>query len=166
MFPAIRQGMNPIVASGAASLAGVLINKVVGHSSSPGGNVVLDAKEFERALNKAGGTRNRSGIQQQQQDDLRQRLMRQPEVESAIYSQAAGSVTGMEIRADGSMSLRTSNGPVAVHLSSASRELAQSLYSVSAVQATAGAGAANSSTQAPPVPLILPLQGVQGAALR
>lgn len=154
--------MNPIVASGAASLAGVLINKVAGHSSSSSGNVVLDPKEFERALNRAGGTRDRHGIQQQQ-EDLRHRLMRQPEVEAAIYSQAAGTVSGMEIRGDGSLSLRTSTGTVAVQLSSASRELAQSLYSMSAVQATAGVGAMNTATQAPPAPLFLPLQGAQGA---
>jgi len=154
--------MNPIVASGAASLAGVLIRKVSGHSSSPSGNVMLEPKEFERALNKAGGSRERQAGQQQVAD-LRQRLMQRPEVEAAIYSQPPGSVTGLELRPDGSLFLRTSAGPVAVQLGSATRELAQAVYSASAVQAAAGVAAANSATQAP---LVLPLQMVQGTALR
>jgi hypothetical protein len=155
--------MNPIVASGAASLAGVLINKISGHSSSPSGNVLLDPKEFERALNKAGGSKERQALQHQAAD-LRQRLMQRPEVEAAIYSQAPGSVSGLEVRADGSLSLRTSSGVVAVQLGSASRELAQSLYSVSAVQASAAPASAGDATHAP---LFLPItQGGQGAALR
>jgi hypothetical protein len=154
--------MNPIVASGAASLAGVLINKVSGHSSSPSGNVLLEPKEFERALNKAGGSRDRQSVQHQAAD-LRQKLMQRPEVEAAIYSQPPGSVTGLELRADGSLSLRTNAGPVAVQMGSATRELAQAVYSASAVQAVGGGGAANGAPQAP---LLLPLQMVQGAALR
>ena len=99
----------------------------------------------------------------QQASDLRQRLMQRPELEAAIYSQPAGSVSGVEIRADGSLSLRTGNGPVAVQLGSASRELAQSLYAVSAVQGMSGSASLTSATQAP---LLLPLQGAQGGALR
>jgi hypothetical protein len=162
MFPAFLRGMNPIVASGAASLAGVLINKAVGQASSAQGNVALDPKEFERALNKAAGVKGRQAAGQQAAD-LRQRLMQRPELEAAIYSQPAGSVSGVEVRADGSLSLRTSNGPVSVQLGAASRELAQSLYAVSAVQGVAGSAAPTSATQAP---LLLPLQGVQGGALR
>jgi len=154
--------MIPIVASSAASLAGVLISKAAGHASSSTGNVSVDPKEFERALNKAGGPRDRQSVDQQA-SDLRQRLMQRPELESAIYNQPAGSVSGVEIRGDGSLSLQTSKGPVAVQLGSASRELAQSLYAVSAVQGMAGAGSLNSATQSP---LLLPMQGVQGGALR
>lgn len=154
--------MNPIVASGAASLVGVLVNKVSGHSSSPSGNILLEPKEFERALNKAGGSRERHALQQQVAD-LRQRLMQRPEVEAAIYSQPPGSVTGLELHQDGSLSLRTNAGPVSVQLGSATRELAQAVYSASAVQAATGIATANSATQAP---LLLPLQAVQGTALR
>ena len=154
--------MIPIVASGAASLAGVLINKAAGHASSSAGNFSVDPKEFERALNKAGGGRDRSPVDQQA-SDLRQRLMHRPEVEAAIYSQPPGSVSGVEIRADGTLSLQTNKGPVAVQLGSASRELAQSLYAVSAVQGAVAASPLGSATQSP---LLLSLQGVQGGALR
>ena len=160
--PCFSAGMIPIVASGAASLAGVLISKAVGQASSASGNVSIDPKEFERALNKASGTKERHAAGQQAAD-LRQRLMQRPELEAAIYSQPAGAVSGVEIRADGSLSLRTANGPVAVQLGSASRELAQSLYAVSAVQGVAGTAAPTTGTQAP---LLLPYQAVQGGALR
>lgn len=156
------QGMTPIVASGAASLAGVLINKVAGHASSESGNVHLNPKEFERALNKASASRERHATDQQAAD-LRQKLMRAPELEAAIYSQPPGSVTGVEIKADGALSLHTSRGPVAVQLGSASRELAQSLYAVSAVEGIQGAAPLNGNVQAP---LVLPMQALQGGALR
>jgi hypothetical protein len=154
--------MIPIVASGAASLAGVLISKAAGHASSAAGNVTVDPKEFERTLNKAGGARERQAADHQA-TDLRQRLMQRPELEAAIYNQPAGSVSGVEIRADGSLSLRTANGPVAVQLGSASRELAQSLYAVSAVQGVGGAATPGTATQSP---LLLSFQGAQGGALR
>ena len=159
MFPASKEPMIPIVASGAASLAGVLINKAIGQASSAQGNVSLDPKEFERVLNKAAGAKERQ-VAGQQAADLRQRLMQRPELEAAIYNQPAGTVSGVEIRADGAVSLRTSNGPVGVQLGAASRELAQSLYAVSAVEGVTGAAAPTSATQAP---LLLPLQGMQGA---
>ena len=162
MFPAFLLGMIPIVASGAASLAGVLINKAVGQASSASGNVSLDPKEFERALNRAAGSRDRRAVDQQA-SDLRQRLMQRPELEAAIYSQPAGSVSGVEIRGDGSVSLRTSNGPVAVQLGGVSRDLAQSLYAVSAVQGASGTASTNTATQSP---LLLSVEGAQGGALR
>jgi hypothetical protein len=155
MFPACQWGMTPIVASGAASLAGVLINKAASYASSASGNVSLDSKQFERALNKAAGSRERSAVEHQAAD-LRQRLMNRPELEAAIYSQPAGSVSGVQIHADGSVSLQTAKGPVAVQLGDASRELAQSLYAVSAVQGVVGAPSLESATQPP---LTLPLQG-------
>jgi hypothetical protein len=154
--------MIPIVASGAASLAGVLINRAAGHASSETGNVSLNPKEFERALNKATGSRQRHAVEQQA-SDLRQRLLQRPELEAAISNQPPGSVSGVEIRADGSLSLRTSNGPVAVQLGADSRGLAQSLYAVSAVQGVSGTTASNTATQSP---LLLSFQGVQGGALR
>ena len=162
MFPASLVGMTPIVASGAASLAGVLINKAANYASSASGNVSLDAKQFERALNKAAGSRERAAVQHQAAE-LRQRLMNRPELEAAIYSQPPGSVSGMEIRADGSVSLQTAKGPVAVQLGDASRELAQSLYAVSAVQGISGSSSLGSATQPP---LMVPLSGAQSAALR
>jgi hypothetical protein len=154
--------MNPIVASGAASLAGVLISKVAGHSSSSSGNVQLNPKDFERALNKAAGSKERHALEQQA-SDLRHRLMHRPEVEAAIYSQPSGSVSGIQLSADGSISLRTSAGAVPIQLGSATREMAQALYSVSAVQPSSGAASFGTATQAP---LILPVEGAQGVALR
>ena len=154
--------MNPIVASGAASLAGVLINKVAGHSSSSSGNVQLNPKEFERALNKASDSKDRHALEQQA-SDLRHRLMHRPEVEAAIYSQPLGSVSGVQLGSDGSISLRTSAGTVPVQLGSETREMAQALYSVSAVQPSPGAASFGTATQAP---LILPVEGAQGVALR
>jgi len=162
MFPANLGVMTPIVASGAASLAGVLVNKAVSYASSASGNVSLDSKQFERALNKASGARERSAVEHQAAD-LRQRLMNRPELEAAIYNQPAGSVSGLQIRADGSVSLQTARGPVSVQLGDVSRELAQSLYAVSAVQGAPESAALGSATQPP---LTLPLQGVQGGALR
>lgn len=155
--------MNPIVASGAASLAGVLVRKISGQSSSAAGNVLLDPKEFERALNRAGASRERHAAHQQAAD-LRQRLMQRPEVEAAISAQPSGTVSGLDVRPDGSVSLRTSAGAVAVRMGSESRELAQTLYSVSAVQATATGNSTGDATQAP---VFIPISpGGQGVALR
>ena len=162
MFPASRQAMTPIVASGAASLAGVLINKAASYASSASGNVALDSKQFERALNKATSSRERNAVEHQAAE-LQQRLMKRPELEAAIYNQPVGSVTGMEVRADGSVSLQTAKGPVAVQLGGATRELAQSLYAVSAVQGVGAASPLGSATQSP---LVLSLQGGQVGALR
>lgn len=156
--------MTPIVASGAASLAGVLINKAASYASSASGNVSLDSKQFERALNKAAGARERSSVEHQAAD-LRQRLINRPELEAAIYNQPAGSVSGLQIRADGTVSLQTAKGPVAVQLGDVSRQLAQSLYAVSAVQGVPGLSSLGSATQSQS-PLMLPLQGVQVGALR
>jgi hypothetical protein len=154
--------MTPIVASGAASLAGVLISKAANYASSASGNVSLDPKQFERALNKATGSREH-GAFERQAADLRQRLMNRPELEAAVYSQPAGSVSGVQIQADGSVSLQTARGPVAVQLGDATRQLAQSLYAVSAVQDVVGASSLGSAAQPP---LTVPLQGLQGGALR
>lgn len=154
--------MTPIVASGAASLAGVLINRAASYASSGSGNVSLDSKQFERALNKAVGSRERNAVEHQAAE-LRQRLMNRPELEAAIYSQPPGSVSGVEVRADGAVSLQTARGPVAVQLGDTSRELAQSLYAVSAVQGVVGASSLGSATQPP---LTLPVSGVQSAAFR
>jgi hypothetical protein len=154
--------MTPIVASGAASLVGVLVNRAAGHASTSEGNHAIHPKDFERALNRAATTRERQ-VAEMQAAELRQRLLHSAEVEAAISNQPRGTVSGLEIKADGSVSLQTNRGPVAVQLGGASRELAQAVYLASAVQSSQGAAATNSAPQSP---LLVPLELVQGAALR
>ena len=148
MFPAFQSGMTPILASGAASLAGILVNRLGGSSSSVEGNTVLDPKAFERSLNRASG-KDREAAPHAEPESLRRKLMLQPDIEAAILGQPAGSVSSLSIQADGSVQLNTSRGPVAVHLSEQSRAMAQSLYTASAVQGTAGVHQMGTATGAP-----------------
>lgn len=153
--------MTPILASGAASLAGVLVNRITGSSSSSSAsnsaNIQLDPKAFERTLNQARDRRHDASELQAAGAELRRKLLQQPEIEAAMYAQPAGSVSAVSINADGSVALQTSRGPVAVHLSEQTRAMAQSLYTASAVQGTAGPSAMGGSTQSP---ILVPLQSV------
>ena len=151
--------MTPIIASGAASLVGVLVNRAAGQASTPEGNHAIHPKEFERALNKAATTRERQ-MAEVQAAELRHRLLHSAEVEAAVSNQPKGTVSGLEIKADGSVSLQTSRGPVAVQLGSPSRELAQAVYMASAVQSPQGAAAVTGSLQAP---LVIPFETAGGA---
>jgi len=159
--------MIPLLASGAASIASVLVNRAAGASSSSAGNMALDPKAFQKALSKATQERPDQSPAQQQAAALSHRLMHAPEVESALTSQPAGSVSAVEVRGDGSVVLQTARGPVAVQLTEASRALAQQVYASSAaagVQAGVQAGVAmDSSGNGLQSPLRLP---VQGASLR
>jgi hypothetical protein len=154
--------MIPLLASGAASLANVLVNRVAGSSSASGGNVTLDAKAFERALSKAAGNRSNPSPAEQQAAALTQRLMQSPEMEAALTAHPVGSVGGVEVRQDGSVFLQTAQGAVAVQLSLEGRELARQAYAASVVTGGAGvtglSGVAASGGVQPT--LQIPLQGV------
>jgi hypothetical protein len=139
--------MIPLLASGAASLANVLVNRVSGASASTAGETVtLDAKAFERALSKATGDRSNLSPAQQQAAALNHRLMQSPEIEAAVSARPQGSVSAVEVRQDGSVFVQTSEGPVAVQLSLESRELAKQAYATSVVTGVAGVDA-SSGTQ-------------------
>ena len=161
--PCYNSGMIPLLASGAASLASVLVNRAAGASSSSAGTVALDPKAFQKALSKASQDRPDQSPAQQQAVALTHRLMHSPEVEAALTSQPVGSVSAVEVRADGAVVLQTARGAVAVQLTESSRILAQQVYAASAltgVTAGSGAAASGSGTQGA---LRLP---VQGASLR
>jgi hypothetical protein len=152
--------MIPLLASGAASLANVLVNRTVGASSSgSGGNVTLDAKAFERALNKAAGGRSNMSPAEQQAAALHQRLMQSPEVEAALTARPVGSVGAVEVSQDGSVSLRTNEGPVAVQLTMEGRELAKQAYAASLMVGTAVASTEGGGRSSVVIP-------VAGAGLR
>ncbi len=123
--------MIPLLASGAASLANVLVNRISGSSSGSSGNVTLDPKEFERALNKAVGGRGMLSPAEQQAVALNQKLMQAPEVVATLGTQPVGSVGGVEVRQDGSLILQTTQGPVNVPLTLESRQLAREAYAAS-----------------------------------
>ena len=124
--------MIPLLASGAASLANVLVNRAVGSSSSAaGGTVTLDAKAFERALSKVSGNRANATPAEQQAAALNHRLMQSPEMEAALTARPVGSVGSVEVRQDGSVFLHTTDGPVAVQLSLEGRDLARQAYAAS-----------------------------------
>lgn len=151
--------MIPLLASGAASLASVLVNRAAGASSSSSGNVALDPKAFQKALSKASQDRPDQSPAQQQAAALTHRLMHSPEVEAALSGQPAGSVNALEVRADGGVVLQTARGAVAVQLTEPSRILAQQVYAASAltgVTAVSGSVASAGGTQAA---LRLPVQG-------
>jgi hypothetical protein len=155
--------MIPLLASGAASLAGVLVNRAAGSSSSSAGNASVDPKAFQKALSKATQERPDQSPAQQQAAALSHRLMQAPEVEAALSRQPVGSVSAVEVRADGSVVLQTASGPVAVQMSDASRGIAQQLYASSTVPGAPSASGSGASVSGPTAALRLP---VQGAALR
>lgn len=148
------EDMIPLLASGAASIANVLVNRVAGASTSAaGGTVTLDAKAFERALNKATGDRANLSPAQQQAAALNYRLMQTPEIESAVSARPQGSVSAVEVRQDGLVLLQTSEGPVAVQLSAESRELARQAYATSLVSGAQGFDAASGVQAALRIPV-------------
>lgn len=153
------KGMIPLLASGAASLAGVLVNRATGSASASGGTVTLDAKAFERALNKVSGNRGNLSPAEQQAAALQQRLMQLPEMEAALTSRPVGSVGAVEVRQDGSVMVQTAQGPLAVQLTLESRELARQTYAASVA---AGATLASPANGVQPS-LMIP---VAGAGLR
>ncbi len=155
--------MIPLLASGAASIASVLVNRAAGASSSSAGNIALDPKAFQKALSKVTQERPDQSPAQQQAAALSHRLMHAPEVESALTNQPAGSVSAVEVRGDGSVVLQTARGPVAVQLTEASRALAQQVYASSAVSGVQAGAALDASGNGLQSSVRLP---VQGASLR
>lgn len=151
--------MIPLLASGAASLANVLVNRAAGSSASQGGNLHLDAKSFERALNKASGNKQTMSPAEQQSAALSHQLMKKPEIEAAISAQPANTVSGVAVQADGSVGLQTSRGIIPVQLAADSRQLAQALYNASMVQEASAAQSPSLSLAKTDTALILPLQG-------
>jgi hypothetical protein len=59
---------------------------------------------------------------------LQQQVWQIPEVAAALSSQPAGTVTAAEVRADGSVALLTSRGPVEVAVSAESRNFSHRIY--------------------------------------
>lgn len=138
MTVAIPWGMSPLVISGAASVANLLasgVSKVLGSPSVTASSQAPLAKGFDHALYKAAGSGmglassspslgGASPVELQQES-----ILRMQEVQSALASQPAGSVNGIEIRQDGSVALSTARGSVEVSLSQSSRESSLRVFS-------------------------------------
>jgi hypothetical protein len=130
MTVASNEPMSPLVLSGAASVANLLISGVsnaLTSSAVPSPVKPAPAKGFDHALYKAAGSgvalpsAARTSGAASGLDLQRSVVLALPEVQAAISSQPAGSVTGLEIREDGSAALCTLRGPVEVALSPVSR---------------------------------------------
>lgn len=130
------EGMIPLIAAGAASLTDVLVHRFSGSSSTGSGNTHVDSKSFQKSLDRAAGNRAILSPAEQQAAALTHRLLHSPEVESAISAQPAGSVTAVDVKADGTLHLRTSAGSVAVQLLPENRALAQQVYASSVLAGT------------------------------
>lgn len=147
--------MIPLLASGAASLVNVLVNRVAGSSSEASGNITLDPKAFQDALNRASGGKSVLSPAEQQAAALNQRLLQSPEVSAALNSQPVGSVGSVEVSQDGSVLLQTAQGSVLVPLTLEGRELARQAYAASIVTGATAVDSARGGVQ--PV-LRLPVQ--------
>jgi hypothetical protein len=130
MTVASKLGMSPLVLSGAASVANLLISGVsnaLTPSVAPSSVKPAPAKGFDHALYKAAGSgvvlpsAARPSSAASGLDLQRSAVLELPEVQAAISRQPAGSVTGVEVREDGSAALCTFRGPVEVALSPVSR---------------------------------------------
>lgn len=122
--------MTPLLAAGAASIAGELVSRVAGAVSSSVKSPVSDAlnlskgRDFSRVLSRAAG----NASQQQALADLQDRVWQMPEVMQAVAAQPVGSVTGAEVRADGSVAITTARGAVEVAVSAESRGAVHQIY--------------------------------------
>ncbi len=150
--------MIPLLASGAASLANVLVNRISGASSTSSGNLNLDPKAFAQALDKASGAKGTLSPLEQQALALNQKFLNSAEMQASIASQPSGSVGGVEIRQDGSVTLQTVQGPVAVPLSLEGRDLARQAYGASVLTNSSSSVSLSGGVQ--PV-LRLPVQNAQ-----
>jgi hypothetical protein len=147
MTVALPTSMSPLVISGAASVANLLISgvgKALGAPSVTASTQAPLAKGFDHALYKAAGSgmglagsasalNGVSPVEFQKES-----ILRMPEVQSALAAQPAGSVTGIEVRQDGSVALSTARGAVEVSLSQASRESSIRAFSTLAEAARNG----------------------------
>ena len=152
MTVAYDRRMSPLVLSGVASVADLLISGVGNALRSPASSSTVQpapAKGFDHALYKAAGSgvalphaarpsSSASGL-----DLQRSAVLGLPEVQAAIASLPAGSVTGVEVREDGSAALCTLRGPVEVALSQASREsVVRAVSSIAELSRIGGGGSA------------------------
>lgn len=142
--------MSPLVISGAASVANLLVSgagKFLGSPSVTASTPAPIARGFDHALYKAAGMG--MGVANSAPDSVgvspvdfqRESILRMPEVQSAIASQPAGSVNGIEVRQDGSIALSTARGAVEVSLSQSSREVSlRAFAALSEVSRSVGPG--------------------------
>ena len=153
--------MSPLVLSGAASVANLLISGVSNALSSPAVSVSSQpapAKGFDHALYKAAGSgvalpsASRSSGQGSGVELQRSSILQLPEIQSAIAGQPTGSVTGVEVREDGSAAISTLRGPVEVALSQPSRESVLRVCSVLSELSRAGNALAAGSIVVSSVP--------------
>jgi hypothetical protein len=149
MTVAYSSRMSPLVLSGVASVADLLISGVGNALRSPASSSTVPpapAKGFDHALYKAAGSgvslphaaRPSSAVSGL--DLQRSAVLGLPEVQAAIASLPVGSVTGVELREDGSAALCTFRGPVEVSLSQASREIVGRTVSSIAELSQSGSG--------------------------
>ena len=138
MTVASSTGMSPLVLTGVASVADLLISGVSNAFRSPASSSSVQpapAKGFDHALYKAAGSgvalphTARSASQASGGDLQKSAVLGLPEVQVAIARQPAGSITGIEVREDGSAALCTHRGPVELALSAASRESVSRVFS-------------------------------------
>ena len=131
MTVALLLTMSPLVISGAASVANLLVSgvgKALGASSVTASTQAPVGKGFDHALYKAAGSgmglagsgASLAGVSPVELQ--KESILQMPEVQSALAAQPAGSVTGIEVRQDGSVALSTVRGSVEVALSQSSRE--------------------------------------------
>ena len=152
MTVASEDRMSPLALSGVASVADLLISGIGNALRSPASSSTVQpalAKGFDHALYKAAGSgvalphavrpsSAASGL-----DLQRSAVLGLPEVQAAVAGLPAGSVTGVEVREDGSAALWTLRGPVEVALSQASREsVVRTVSSIAELSRTGSGGSA------------------------
>lgn len=154
-------GMSPLVLSGVASVADLVISRVgnaLRSPSSPSPVQAAPAKGFDHALYKAAGSgvalphAARPASAAPGPDLQRMSILGLPEMQAVIASQPAGSVTGVEVREDGSAALCTLRGSVEVALSQASRESVVRTVSSIAELSRTGGGASTVAARFTAVP--------------
>jgi hypothetical protein len=144
--------MTPLLVAGAASVAGELVSRLAGAVNSSGKSAVPSSgargRGFDHALFQAAG----KGLEQRQLEELRERVLQIPEVSQALSSQPVGAVTAAEVRADGSVAISTTRGPLEIAVSAESRALLQQAYRSMAAMGAPGSapvGALGSLGSAP-----------------
>jgi hypothetical protein len=161
MTVACSRRMSPLVLSGVASVADLLISGVGNALRSPASSSAVPpapAKGFDHALYKAAG----SGVAMPHParpsgmapgvDLQKSAVLGLPEVQAAIASLPAGSVTGVEVREDGSAALCTLRGPVELSLSQAARQSVVRVFSSIAELSQIGGGGSAVAAQFMAVP--------------
>lgn len=152
--------MTPLIAAGAASVAGELVSRLASAVTSVGKSAISSSapqgRGFDQALSHAAG----KNLQQRQLEELRERLWQIPEVAQALSAQPVGAVTAAEVRADGTLAIATTRGSLEIAVSAESRMLVQQAYQGMAALGApradlSGVGLASSSGTGLRVPGIL-----------